>query len=46
MAQPALQVFGGWFEGIQKAFWFWQVLGVAQSDEKTWSDNNDNDSDI
>ena len=22
MAQPALQVFGGWFEGIQKDFWF------------------------
>ena len=23
LAQPALQVFGGWFEGIQKDFWFW-----------------------
>ena len=24
LAQPALQVFGGCFEGIQKDFWFWQ----------------------
>ena len=31
MAQPALQVFGGWFEGIWKNFWFWQVLGGAQA---------------
>ena len=30
LAQPALQVFGGCFEGIQKDFWFWQVLRGAQ----------------
>ena len=24
MAQPALQVFGSWFEGIQKDFWFYK----------------------
>ena len=29
-AQPALQVFGGCFEGIQKDFSFWQLLGGAQ----------------
>ena len=29
LAQAALQVFGGCFEGIQKEFWFWQLLGVA-----------------
>ena len=31
MAQPAMQVFGGCFEGIQKDFWFWQVLRGAQA---------------
>ena len=29
LAQAALQIFGGCFEGIQKEFWFWQLLGVA-----------------
>ena len=31
MAQPSLQVFGVWFEGIQKDFWFQKVLGSAQA---------------
>ena len=31
MAQPAPQVFGGCFEGIQKDFLFWQVLRGAQA---------------
>ena len=30
MAQPILQVFGDYFEGIQKNFWFWQVSEGAQ----------------
>ena len=30
MAQPALQVFGGCFEVIQKEFWFWQLLVGVQ----------------
>ena len=29
-AQPIPVVFGGWFEGSQKDFWFWQVLWGAQ----------------
>ena len=30
LTQPALQIFGGCFEGIQKDFWFWQFSGGAQ----------------
>ena len=28
--QPILQVFGGWFEGIQTDFWFWRGLEGAK----------------
>ena len=30
MAQTAVQVFGGWFEGNQRDFLFWQVLVGVQ----------------
>ena len=34
-AQPIPVVFGGWFEGSQKDFWFEQVLGGAQDRQKS-----------
>ena len=34
-SQPIPVVFGGWFEGSQKDFWFGQVLGGAQGCQKS-----------
>ena len=33
--QPIFVVFGGWFKGSQKDFWFGQVLGGAQGCQKS-----------